>query len=219
MTIAALAASGTSTQTANVNSRAQLSENFDTFLKLLTAQLANQDPLDPLDSNKFTEQLVAYSQVEQQIKTNEQLENLIGQTRASTGAAAVSYLGKLAVIDSNRTTLTADGAAWNYSFDKAAANVRLTVRDSAGRDVFSATGEKGTGPFAFKWDGRDSRGAAAPEGAYTLVVQAVDANGGVLTSKIATEERIIGVGFDANGVTLRTGSGEKPFATVRSIRD
>src|SRR5579884_3869002 len=72
----------------------QLTGNFDTFLQLLTTQLQNQDPLSPMDSTQFTQQLVEFSQVEQQINTNNNLQNLIGLTEANAGSTAVSYLGK-----------------------------------------------------------------------------------------------------------------------------
>ena len=70
--------------------RARLSDNYDTFLVLLTAQLQNQDPLAPMDSTQFTQQLVQFSQVEQQIRTNEQLQSLVGQYQAASAGAALS---------------------------------------------------------------------------------------------------------------------------------
>ena len=79
--------------------RTRLSDNYDTFLVLLTAQLQNQDPLAPMDSTQFTQQLVQFSQVEQQIRTNEQLEGLVGQYQAASAGAALSYLGKSAIIE------------------------------------------------------------------------------------------------------------------------
>lgn len=217
MTLSALAAqSGAATTT---QARTQLTDNFDTFLKLLTAQLANQDPTDPLDSNKFTEQLVAYSQVEQQIRTNEQLDSLISQTRASVGASAVTYLGKRAVIDSDRATVGESGAQWTYAFDTPAERVRLIVRNEAGREVFAGLGETGSGEKTLAWDGRDQNGRPAPEGVYRLTVQAADAVGNAIPARISVEERILGVGFDSSGVTLRTSSGDQQFTSVRSIRD
>ena len=64
----------------------QLSGNFSTFLTLLTTQLQNQDPMNPMDSNQFTQQLVEFSQVEQQINTNDNLKTIIGQGTSQTGA-------------------------------------------------------------------------------------------------------------------------------------
>lgn len=215
MSLASVAGAASQSQTSSAQSRASLTDNFDTFLKLLTSQLANQDPLDPLDSNKFTEQLVAYSQVEQQIRTNEQLETLISGSQS----AAVSYLGRTAQLESDTATLTKDGAAWSYNIDKPTDAVQLVVRDGAGRDVFSSTVKGSVGEKPFTWDGKNAQGKQAPEGVYRLLVQAVDAAGQPIKARITTEERIIGVGFGDKGATLRTASGEKPFDSVRSIRD
>src|ERR1051326_3471929 len=73
---------------------AQLSSNFSTFLQLLTTQLKNQDPTAPMDSNQFTQQLVEFSQVEQQMGTNTTLKRLITQGQSQIGSYATSYLGK-----------------------------------------------------------------------------------------------------------------------------
>ncbi|HZZ11369.1 MAG TPA: flagellar hook capping FlgD N-terminal domain-containing protein, partial [Paraburkholderia sp.] len=71
----------------------QLAGNFDTFLTLLTTQLQNQDPLSPMDSTQFTQQLVAFSGVEQQINTNNNLQSLIALNQSQQAASAVSYIG------------------------------------------------------------------------------------------------------------------------------
>src|ERR1041384_3489632 len=73
---------------------AQLSSNFSTFLQLLTTQLKNQDPTAPMDSNQFTQQLVEFSQVEQQIDTNTNLKTLISQGTSNASAMTTGYLGK-----------------------------------------------------------------------------------------------------------------------------
>src|SRR5580704_9781763 len=76
----------------------QLSGNFDTFLTLLTTQLKDQDPTSPMDSSTFTQQLVEYSQVEQQINSNTNLQTLISQGQTQSGAYATSYLGKTVTV-------------------------------------------------------------------------------------------------------------------------
>src|SRR6478736_8350029 len=86
--------SSAATDASQPNSMKQLSSNFSTFLTLLTTQLKNQDPTSPMDSNAFTQQLVMYSQVEQQIDTNTNLKTLIGQNTTNAGAMAAAYLGK-----------------------------------------------------------------------------------------------------------------------------
>src|SRR5271154_1591718 len=95
-TAAANATTPTTNTSSSTNNSAmqQLSGNMNTFLTLLTTQLQHQDPLSPMDSTQFTQQLVEYSQVEQQINTNTNLTNLISLQQTNSGAAAVGYLGK-----------------------------------------------------------------------------------------------------------------------------
>src|SRR6266446_9553353 len=93
--VSPISAAGTAaTSSAAATSQQQLSTNFDSFLTLLTTQLQNQDPLQPMDSNQFTQQLVEFSQVEQQINSNKNLESLISLTKNQASVSAVSYLGK-----------------------------------------------------------------------------------------------------------------------------
>src|SRR5271154_1385360 len=93
----------------------QLSGNLNTFLTLLTTQLQNQDPLSPMDSTQFTQQLVEYSQVEQQINTNTNLTNLISLQQAGAGAASVGYLGKNVTVTNGNAALTNGSATWNFT--------------------------------------------------------------------------------------------------------
>lgn len=143
---------GTVADAAATGARTRLSDNYDTFLVLLTAQLQNQDPLAPMDSTQFTQQLVQFSQVEQQIRTNEQLEGLVTQYQAASAGAALSYLGKDAVIESNRTYLANGEANWAYAFDENASQVTIEVRNSANRTVYSEAGERTAGEHLFTWD-------------------------------------------------------------------
>src|ERR1700742_3558129 len=84
----------------------QLSSNFSTFLTLLTTQLKDQDPTSPMDSSQFTQQLVEYSQVEQQIDTNTNLQTLISQGTSAAGTMAATYLGKQVSVTNGNASLT-----------------------------------------------------------------------------------------------------------------
>ncbi len=103
------------------NSAAELSGNFDTFLKVLTAQIQNQDPLSPMDSSQFTQQLVQFSGVEQQIKTNSSLDTLISTSNSTAGAALSGYLGQTAEIDSSGAQFNGDPVHWKYTLPTDAA--------------------------------------------------------------------------------------------------
>lgn len=167
------AAQSASTQTATKG----LAENYSTFLTLLTAQLKNQDPLNPTDSNQFVQQLVSFSGVEQQIRASDQLEKLVALQQGATTGTAVSYLGKTVTLDSPVTALGEDGAEWNYALNAAAGATKITIKDSLGRTVFTANGETKAGPHTFTWDGKTAAGDDAPDGNYTLSVESTDTTG------------------------------------------
>jgi flagellar basal-body rod modification protein FlgD len=204
---------------AESTARARLSDNYDTFLVLLTAQLQNQDPLAPMDSTQFTQQLVQFSQVEQQIRTNEQLESLVSQYQAASAGAALSYLGRNALIESDDTTLSAGRASWGYTLDANAADVTLSVRDAGGRTVFEAPGERARGTHIFNWLGVDQNGDPVPDGVYRLVVSANDDSGGAVSSTLTVRERILGVDFSGATPLIITATGSREIGRIRAVLD
>jgi flagellar basal-body rod modification protein FlgD len=201
-------------------SRTQLASNYNTFLTLLTSQLQNQDPLSPMDSTAFTQQLVQFSQVEQQIQTNQQLSSLSDQFKAASAGSALSYLGRDAILTSNTTTLPTGGQAnWDYNLATTADSVKLSVQDASGHEVFTTTGQKTAGDHLFTWDGKDATGAAAPAGNYKLVVTATDASGAAVSETTTVREAIAGVDFSGTTPTIITASGSHDLSTVRAVLD
>src|ERR1700761_3521577 len=136
---------GTGTTSNSDDAAAQLSGNFDTFLTLLTTQLQNQDPMNPMDSNQFTQELVQFSGVEQQINTNDNLKTLIGLQQGNAGTQAVSYLGKDITITNGSGALSGGEANWSYALDSGAVASKITVTASAsdGSTVQSAVASQG----------------------------------------------------------------------------
>lgn len=208
------------TATDATSAQQTLAGNFSTFLTLLTSQLQNQDPLSPMDSTQFTQQLVQFSQVEQQIKTNQNLEGLAAQYQAASAGAALSYLGKGALIQSDTVRFSGSTATnWGYSLPSTANSVRLDVRDASNRTVFSADGLKAAGDHVYTWDGKDSNGNTMPAGNYHLVVTAQDANGNAITPTLTTQEIIRGVDFSGTTPQIITDSGSHALSTVRAVLD
>jgi flagellar basal-body rod modification protein FlgD len=177
-------AAASTAATASTKAHQTLSANYDTFLKLLTAQLQNQDPLSPMDSNQFTQQLVMYSQVEQQISTNDNLSSLIALTKSAAGSNAVNYLGRTALTQGGETSLSDGAADWRYTMPSDAASVTLNIADANGRTVFSTSGATNLGAHDFAWDGKDAQGTQQLPGAYTLSIVAKAADGTTLTPTI-----------------------------------
>jgi flagellar basal-body rod modification protein FlgD len=206
-----------STTSSGVVSQGTLSDNFDTFLTILTAQIQNQDPLEPLDSNQFTQQLVQFSGVEQQIRTNDQLESLLSATRSSMGASLAGYLGQTAEIDAAGAGFSGDPLSWRYELGADAAAVKLSVVDASGREIFAATGEKTAGAHDFEWDGRDKDGRTVGEGAYFLAVTAADANETKLAANVSVVARITGVDLSADEPSLTTTAGIYAYSDIRRL--
>ena len=199
------------------SAQATLSDNFSTFLTLLTSQLQNQDPLSPMDSTQFTQQLVQFSQVEQQIKTNQNLQDLANQFQAASASAALSYLGKTAVIESDTTYSSGDGGSWGYSMPNAAATTKIEVRDASNRTVASFDGENGAGSHIFTWDGKDANGNAMPAGNYHIAITSKDNAGSAVTPTITVSAVIRGVDFTGTSPEVITDAGSIDFSEIRAV--
>ncbi|GIU66222.1 flagellar hook assembly protein FlgD [Candidatus Phycosocius spiralis] len=208
----------TNVNTTNQNSKASLAKNFETFLTLLTAQLQNQDPLSPLDTKDFTNQLVQFSGVEQQLKTNELLTSLTDATKLSVGATAVAYLGKEATAIWPSTNLTTGGEAkWTYELPRASSSTTIRVLDSSGRVVFTSTGETSVGEKSFTWNGKDMSGNNAPSGTYRLEVVGIGGDGKPIAGTIKQKGIISGVDLSGTTPRITINGVPLPLSTVLKI--
>lgn len=152
-----------------------IASNFTTFLTLLTTQLKNQNPLDPLDTNQFTQQLVQFAQVEQQMKSNDQLQTLISLQQSSQATAMLTFVGQTVVLDGSSTKMANGNASWNLNVSKPA-TATVTIQDANGQTVYTSKVALNPGGQAFTWNGLGTNGAQYPDGAYKLTATAVDAN-------------------------------------------
>jgi len=204
---------------AAVRSRIGLADNFDAFLKLLTTQLENQDPLSPLDATQFTEQLVQFSGVEQAIRTNDALAQLIALTRADRVARAVDYLG--AEVEAGAETVRLhDGspAAVHYRLDQPAAKVVIGIYDESGRLVRTEEGEASAGAHAVAWDGRDQSGRRLPEGLYRVEVAASTATGEAVPVSTTIAGVVDGVELQGERLMLSVAGVLLPLEAITAIR-
>src|SRR3954452_25189704 len=133
-----------------------IAENFDSFLQLLTTQLKNQSPLDPLDTNQFTQQLVQFASVEQQLKTNETLSSLLTNAQASTAATAATYVGLDITADGATQSLSNGTASWTLTPARAA-KATVTIKDANGAVVATKTATLQAGEQTFTWDGKNAQ--------------------------------------------------------------
>jgi flagellar basal-body rod modification protein FlgD len=189
--------SGTTSQSASSSSgsslgattSATLAGNFQTFLTLLTTQLQNQNPLDPLDTNQFTQQLVQFASVEQQLKTNDQLTTLVSLQQTAQSTQALGFVGKTAVVDGSTAALKTGTATWELSVPTNS-NVNLSITNSTGQTVFTGSyGVNAGNNQPFTWDGKGNDGTQWPDGQYKLTATAADSSG----NTVAVSTQIQGV--------------------------
>jgi flagellar basal-body rod modification protein FlgD len=210
-TIAAAAATASAARSGNgaqsAGDRAQIAGNFDQFLLLLTTQLKNQSPLEPLDTNQFTQQLVQFAQVEQQLKQNETLTSLLTMSKSTTTANAMGFVGARVTSDGSGSRLSGGRAEWRLDSPRGG-TATVTIKGADGSVVQTRQVTLTAGEQTFRWDGRTSTGTTAPDGDYSIVIDAQDAS----RSRMAVKTEVTGV---VDGVDL---TGDQPVLVIGERR-
>ncbi|WGM30457.1 flagellar hook assembly protein FlgD [Brevundimonas sp. NIBR11] len=201
-------------------SRASLVSNFETFLSLLTAQLKNQDPLSPLDSNEFTAQLTQMTGVEQQLLTNDLLTSLLAAQQGAGLNGAANYIGKDATAAWAVTKLEDGAATWSYELGASASEATLQVLDSSGKVVWTgAAPDRTSGTHDFVWDGKTTAGGQLPDGGvYSLKVTAKNGTSPV-ESQVLTRGRVTGVEMYDGVPYLTIGNSIVPVSSVIGLEE
>ena len=163
------------------NAAASAASDFQSFLQLLTAQLRNQDPLAPLDSTQFVQQLASFASVEQQIQTNDKLEALTTSLAGTQLEAAAPWIGKDVKVETSAARFSGEPLTFGVP-ETALGDVQreFVVKNAAGDDVYTAP--VASGQTTFSWDGKTTDGKIAEEGDYKVVVNFI-ADGAVAESK------------------------------------
>ncbi|WP_375459012.1 flagellar hook assembly protein FlgD [uncultured Enterovirga sp.] len=206
----------TGTTPASGNSQ-EIAGNFQQFLLLLTTQLKNQSPLDPLDTNQFTQQLVQFASVEQQLKTNTSLSTLVAGAKASTASSAAGLVGSNVTVDGSSAVFTNGAASWSLNPAKAAASAILNIKDSTGTTIATQTKALAAGQQTFTWDGRTANGNLAAAGTYTLAVTARDAAGQSVPVATDVSGTVNSVDMTGETPVLVIGANRVPLSGLKSI--
>jgi flagellar basal-body rod modification protein FlgD len=204
----------------NTNSQLSLASNFTTFLNLLTTQLQNQDPSNPVDSNQFTQQLVEFAGVQQQVQGNTYLQQILAASQGNAVSSASSYIGTTIQATGDQGALPASGnATFGYTLASSASKVQVTIKDANGSVVFSGSGPGNAGTNNVSWNGTNSvTGVTEPAGVYTMSVTAADANGTAITATPFITGTVQSASISNGVVNLSLGSGlEVPTTNVTSI--
>jgi flagellar basal-body rod modification protein FlgD len=201
---------------AGTTALSSLNGNFNNFLSLLMTQLKNQDPSSPMDSNQFTTELVQFSSVEQQISTNTSLTQLIQLGQANQIEQSASMLGKPVTATSSQLTLQNGASDINFN-TKTAQPVAIAVYNSAGSQIQTASLTTTAGANSWKWNGQAADGTTMPDGAYSVTVTSLGANGTTAQVPFTVTGTATSVQNNAGTVQVQMGGLTLPFSSVQSV--
>ncbi|MFA6280802.1 MAG: flagellar hook capping FlgD N-terminal domain-containing protein [Bdellovibrionales bacterium] len=213
------AATKAATETTSA-AKSTLIGNYDTFLKILTAQLKNQDPTAPMDASQFTQQLVQYSSVEQQLATNDKLDKMLTALNSNGITPLLSYVGQYVETAANGQMVVQGGTAkLAYNLPAQASSVAISVQDSKGNVVAQINGPTAKGLNRVAWDGTLDSGETAPDGTYKFSLVSKDMSGEAMT---VDDTRIIGLvtGIEtdsAGATTLKIGDLSVKDTAIKSV--
>lgn len=181
----------------------------DDFLKLLVTQLKYQDPLNPLDNDKFIQENTMFSQLEQMTNANTELGNLSNKMAGNDKGYAVNYLGKYISTGSSSINLNSSGAdPITYNLPENA-QVKASIVDSDGKNIANIDlGEQNAGTKTFKWNGKDNNGNYASYGKYSVSLSAQDSSGRTIPIE-RNAGKVVSVQFNNGNTTLITDSGSQ----------
>jgi flagellar basal-body rod modification protein FlgD len=211
--------SSSTASAATTASTQQIAGNFDTFLQLLTTQLQNQDPLSPMDTSQFTEQLVEFASVEQQINENTNLQTLISLQQTSEATQAMQLIGSTVTVNSSSGTLsnaTGQAASWGLNSPSPATGA-VTITSSSGQVAFTGTTSLSSGNQTYTWHGVGNNGVTWPDGTYTLSVSAKSATGSPVTVSSQASGTVSAVNVSQNPPQITVGGQSYPISSIQSI--
>jgi len=195
-----------------------IANNYTSFLQLLTTQLQNQDPLSPMDTDQFTQQITEMTGVQQQLLSNQLLQTLVNQSQGGV-TSAVGLIGKTATGSGSQAMLENNNATFSYTLPSNAAKVTGTVTDSTGTVIWSGQlSGTGAGAQSFTWNGENSSGVEQTNGnLYNLTLSATNSVGQAITPTTTVTGTVSAV-QQTNGQTMVTiGSSQVPLSSVTGV--
>src|SRR5215469_9099797 len=210
--------SSSSSSSSNTNTNLdQLAGNFNSFLTLLTTQLQNQDPLSPMDTNQFTQQLVEFASVQQQVDMNTNMQTLISLQQSSEASSALQMVGATVTLNGTSAALTSSTpATWTLN-SAGPATGNVTITNSSGSVVYSGTTSLNTGSNTYTWNGTGNTGQNWPAGQYTIAVTATGANGQSVTVTPQISGTVSGVDLTQSPPKLIVGGTDYAMSAVQSV--
>jgi flagellar basal-body rod modification protein FlgD len=190
----------------------------DYFLKLLVAQMNNQDPLNPMDSAAMTSQLAELNTVQGINKMSTQLDSLLGDIGASQSLQASSLVGHTVLVPGASLALADSQAVGGINLAGDADSVTVTIKDSTGATVKTEDmGKQSAGLVNFVWDGSTSSGATAAAGSYTFSVTATEAGKAVTADTLSVGQVSSVTPSSSGGSVFVNGVGQVAMSLVKQI--
>lgn len=206
------------TESKSDESRKKLADDLDSFLNLLTTQLKNQDPMSPMDTTEFTNQLVQFASVEQQIQMNTNLEDIKKIQETGRMSSAVGYIGADVTAKTNAVPLQDGKASFTYTLDKDAKKITLGLFDASGKLVKDFEGKLTAGSHDVTWDGVDRNGKQLADGAYEFRATALDGDSKVIGVSAVVAGKVTGVAADGTDISLALGDVTVPLDDVVTFK-
>jgi flagellar basal-body rod modification protein FlgD len=193
----------------------KLAEDFSQFLTLLTTQLQNQDPLSPMDSTEFTNQLVQFTQVEQQINSNQKLDSLVQLQLSSISSVALGYVGlDVSYVSSDMNYDGQTPIKVDYALSSAAIESKINIFDEKGELVYSGTLPKDAGKNSFTWNGTETNGTPVDAGTYTVKIDAIDKDKKPIQTTTVVSGHVRGIESQNGVVFVLIGDRAVPISSI-----
>jgi len=180
------------------------------FLKLLVAQLQNQDPLKPQDNSAFVAELAQFSNLEQTIGINERLDALQVQSQGLQNSNIVNMVGAKATVRGSMITANGSGdpVGVRFGLEGNSATTTITITDLDGKKIRTIdVGARRTGTISINWDGRSDAGLVQPKGTYKVAVSAKNEAGSTIATSQETTGTVKAVSFDKGYPVLQLDNG------------
>jgi flagellar basal-body rod modification protein FlgD len=206
----------TSSAATSAVNNTEIASNFTTFLQLLTTQLQNQNPLDPLDTNQFTQQLVEFAGVEQQMKTNDTLSTLVSLQQSAQTTQALQLVGATVVVNGSTAQLANNQATWSLNATQPA-TATITITSSTGQTAYSGTTAVNAGAQNFTWNGQGNDGTIWPAGNYTLTATATSASGQTTVLSTQVQGKVSSVDLSQTPPVLSIGGQNYTLSQIQQI--
>ena len=196
----------------------RLAGDFNTFLTLLTTQIKNQSPTDPLDTNQMTSQLVQFASVEQQVAMNQNLQRLLTLEQASQLTASAPLIGQNVEVEAEQISLQSGTGTLKLPAAGASQMATVTILGSGNRIISQETVQLGSAPRNWSWTGKGPEGVTMPDGAYKVSVTGVGAGGKTEALPFTTIGKVTGAERAGGDLKLQLGQLQVSFDKLRSVR-